>query len=256
LLAEPTVPTCSLVPAAKLRLGPAEGTATPHRTCLAHAGGGNILVVQPSDDTIATSMTGVVVARSDPLHDGLAEYTFDLTQDFEVVCSDPARPVKLFLEARAVGLLRNPKCCSCPCGSAAISIPARASIHCGPKEILSLNLPSRSAACGEELSVYNREGPLCIPVVSGKYTLHEVFGIRATNSRWCVLGKGPSAEFAPEKALDTAWINKHEPFHGAIKKSFGFQVIVKVVPENSPNPLEEMKAVSPPEATLPLPKSR
>lgn len=253
LNAQPAVPPPPPPPAVKLRLGPAEGTALPHRTCAAHAGGGNILAVQVAEDTIATSMTGAVVAKSVPLCDSIAEYTFDLTQHFEVVANGLKCPAKLLLEARVVGLLRNPKCC-CPYGSAAISIPARAAILCRGEEILQVSLPPRSAASGEELSVYNREGPVCIPIVPGKYTLHEVFGIQATNSKWGCLGKGPSAEFAPAKALDALWINKREPFHGAIKKSFGFQVIVKVVPSDPGIPLDTKATALPKEEILPAPK--
>ena len=37
-----------------------------------------------------------------------------------------------------------------------------------------------------------------------------------------------SAEFAPDPALDPLWISAFEPFHGAAKKDFGFQVTIKV----------------------------
>ena len=43
--------------------------------------------------------------------------------------------------------------------------------------------------------------------------------------------KAPSAEFAPDPALDPLWISYWEPFHGAAKKDFGFQVILKVSPD-------------------------
>jgi hypothetical protein len=219
-------------PAVQLLLGPGEGTATPHRSCCSHAGGGNVLVTQPAKDTIATSMTGVVVARSSPLGDGEASYTFELTQDFEVVVSDPqVRAAKLLMEARVVGLLRSPTCCwGGPGGSAAVSIPAHAVVRCGPQDLLALSLPARSVSGGENLSVYNREGPASVVIGPGKYTLHEVFGIQAVGSKWGCLGKGPSAEFAPEGALDARWVSPREPFHGANKNSFGFQAILKVVP--------------------------
>jgi hypothetical protein len=235
LLAGP--PPSSSAPAVRLLLGPAEGTATPSRTCCARAGGGNILVTQPADDMIATSMTGVVVAKRDPLQDSVASYSFDLNQAFEVVFDDPKVSLAhLLLEARVVGLLRNPKCCH---GSAGVSIPAHAAVHCGPKELLGLTVPARSAGPGEDLSVYNREGPIAIPIGPGKYTLHEVFGIQASCSKWSLLGKGPSAEFAPTGALEAGWISPREPFHGAIKKSFGFQVILKVVPCTGAAPVVE-----------------
>jgi hypothetical protein len=43
--------------------------------------------------------------------------------------------------------------------------------------------------------------------------------------------KAASAEFAPEPALDPLWISYWEPFHGAQKKDFGFQVTIKVSAE-------------------------
>jgi hypothetical protein len=245
LLAEP--PTGS--GPVKLLLGPAEGTATPHRTCCSHTGGGNVLVAQPAPDLIATSMTGAVVAKSDPVQDGQASYSFELTQEFEVVFDDPrVQAASLLLEARVVGLLRNPKCCN-PHGSAGVSIPAHVAINAGPQELLAVTLPARSAACGEALSVYNREGPYAILVHPGKYTLHAVFGIQATTSKWSLLSKGPSAEFAPAPALEAKWISPWEPFHGAIKQSFGFQAIVKVVPCDSVGPAPKKVAADQGEPT-------
>ena len=251
------VPPQPVPPVIQLLLGPGEGTATPHRVGCAHAGGGNILVTQSANDTIATSMTGVVVAKNSPLEGGRASYTFELTQDFEVVVSDPKVPAaKLLMEARVVGLLRSPKCCSgIPGASAAVSVPAHAVVRCGSRELLALSLPPRSASSGEKLSVYNREGPVYVLVAPGKYTLHEVFGIEAIGSKWSYLCKGPSAEFAPIGALDPRWISSYEPFHGAINNSFGFQVILKIVPMDGQNLPGPVMSVPPKEEALPAPKS-
>ena len=230
-------------PTFQLLLGPGEGTATPHCAGCAHAGGGNVLVTQPANDTIATSMTGVVVAKNSPLEGGRASYNFELTQDFEVVVSDPKVPAaKLLMEARVVSLLRTPKSCGNSGASAAVTVPAHAIVRCGPRELLALSLPPRSASSGEKLSVYNREGPVCVLVAPGKYTLHQVFGIEAIGSKWGELCKGPSASCALG-ALDPRWISSYEPFHGAIKNSFGFQVILKIVPADGLNlPGPGMKA--------------
>jgi hypothetical protein len=86
-------------------------------------------------------------------------------------------------------------------------------------------------ACGENLSVNDREGPATAPIVPGKYTLHQVFGIAASHPRSLKFCKAASAEFAPDPALDPLWISYWEPFHGASKKDFGFQVTLKVAPE-------------------------
>jgi hypothetical protein len=201
-------------------------------------------------------MTGVVVARCRPLGNAEASYSFELTQCFEVVISDPKVPsAKLLMEGRMVGLLRNPKCCCGPEASAAISIPAHAAVQCGSQELIALSLPPRSVSCGEDLSVYNREGPVCIDVLPGKYTLHEVFGILATGSKCAIWGRGPSAEFAPDSALDASWISPREPFHGVNKKSFGFQVILKVVPADDVNLLNPQPSMPRKEEALPAPKA-
>jgi hypothetical protein len=68
-----------------------------------------------------------------------------------------------------------------------------------------------------------------VPV--GKYALREVFGVQAAHPCKVLPCKAASAEFAPDPALDPLWISYWEPFHGAQKKDFGFQVIVKVSPE-------------------------
>jgi hypothetical protein len=85
------------------------------------------------------------------------------------------------------------------------------------------------------LSVNCKEGPLWAPAVPGDYKLHQTFFIRATAPHSVVPCKASSAEFAPDPALDPLWISYWEPFHGAIKKDFGFQVILKVIPEPEVN---------------------
>jgi hypothetical protein len=72
---------------------------------------------------------------------------------------------------------------------------------------------------------------VAVPVVPGKYTLRQFFGVTAAHPRNLWPCKAASAEFAPDPALDPLWISYWEPFHGAAKKDFGFQVILKVAPE-------------------------
>ena len=80
--------------------------------------------------------------------------------------------------------------------------------------------------------------------------LRQIFVVSAM-ARKCLLCKGPSAEFAPDPALDPLWISYREPFHGAIKRDFGLQIILKVAedteqadgdkkgPESLPPPTQE-----------------
>src|SRR5207248_7085643 len=93
----------------------------------------------------------------------------------------------------------------------------------GGPALLEVDLPGRSVAGGENLSVNDRQGPIAVKVAAGKYTLHEHFGIEASHPKKVLPCKAASAEFAPDPALDPLWISAFEPFHGAIKKDFGFQ---------------------------------
>jgi hypothetical protein len=90
-------------------------------------------------------------------------------------------------------------------------------------------VPPHNACDCNYLSLNDHDGPRTIPVVLGKYTLHQTFNISAHSD--CPLPKGPSAEFAPDPAVDPLWLSYHEPFHGVKKDAFGFQVLLRVVPE-------------------------
>jgi hypothetical protein len=218
-------------PAATIVLGPGRGTATPLRQGSARTGGGNIHVTQPEPDTLSVTMTGVAVATGHPCQDSVAGFSFDLSQSFEVAVHTPRiKGAKLILWGRSVGLLRS-DCCGEKCGSAEVSTPGHATVSCGPTEVLALGLPPRAVACGENVSVHDRAGPVWVSVLPGTYTLRQTFGITASHRKG-LFGKPVSAEFAPDPALEAQWISKREPFHGAAKKDLGFQVILKVVADD------------------------
>jgi hypothetical protein len=227
----PPPPRPTKWPDVMLVLGPGEGTATPVKKCYSKAGGGNILVTQPAPDTIVVVMTGAVVAAGHPVKPSVASYDFNLEQCFEVVFnSTQVKSARLLLDGQVMGVLRTANHSCKPTGTAE-STAAHAAIVCGPEQLLSIAMPPRSAACGEDLSVFNREGPVFVPIAPGKYTLHQTWGISATQPCSPGLCKGVSAEFAPSPALEAAWLSHFEPFHGAIKKDFGFRVTIKVVPD-------------------------
>ncbi len=92
--------------------------------------------------------------------------------------------------------------------------------------LVSVCVPTHRACNQHSLGVNDHDGPRTIPVAPGKYTLHQTFAIAARSE--CCFCKRPSAEFAPDSALDPLWISYYEPFHGVKKDSFGFQVILKV----------------------------
>lgn len=220
-------------PVVTLVLGPGQASASPARQGSSRSGGGNIHVTQPASDTVSVTMTGAVAAKPHPVCDSTAVLAFDLAQGFEVVFHTPrVKGAKLVLWSRVVGALRSDCCCH-KGGSAEVSTPGRAAILCGPVEVLALELPPRAVTCGQNLSVHDREGPVWVPVTPGKYTLRQVFGISAAHRKG-LFGRPASAEFAPDPALETDWIGKREPFRGAAKKDFGFQVILKVIADEEP----------------------
>lgn len=217
-------------PPVTIVLGPGEATAVPFRQGSARTGAGNIHVVQPAPDMISVTMTGAAAAKPHPLNGSTAGLNFDLSQCVEVVFHSPAvKGAKLIMWGRVVGLLRSDSHC-CKCGGLAETSPAHASVNCGPDQMVALSLPSRTVTAGQNLSIHDRQGPIWVPVVPGKYTLHQVFGITASHGKG-LCGRPASAEFAPEPALEDDWLGAREPFHGAAKEDFGFQVILKVVAE-------------------------
>lgn len=215
--APPTAPPISFI------LGPRHGHVTPERHGCTHTGGGNIDVALPVPDTLIVTMTGAAIAYGS-FRDALAAHAFELEQCFELSFDNPkVKKGKLTMEGRVIGLLR----CHCNKDSAAFD-NACAAVGVGPTAILKLCVPPHSVGGKQSLGVNDHDGPHSIPVGPGKYVLHQTFRVSAMAHPTILLTKGPSAEFAPDPAIDPLWLSYKEPFHGAIKKDFGFQVILRV----------------------------
>jgi hypothetical protein len=214
-------------PAATITLLDRHGQVLPHRQGFHHTGGGNIDVAQPTPDALVITMTGVAVAGGHPFKDSSASQDFDVSQCFEVALEKAnGKNAKLTLEARVIGLLRS----HCKGGGVAEETGGCATIGGDSAEAVALAVPSHAVSGGESLSVNDHIGPITVALAPGKYTLHQAFRVAASHPR-CAVGKAASAEFAPDPALDPLWISYFEPFHGASKKDFGFQVTIKVAPE-------------------------
>jgi hypothetical protein len=225
------VPGTAPSPPASITLGPRHGHVVPQRSGFNHTGAGNIDVAQPTPDVVVVTMTGVAVAGGHPCKDSVASMNFDLTQCFDVNFDSPKlKKAKLVMEARVIGLLRSHKGLG-----AAQEGPGCATVAAGPYEVLTVCAPAHSVACGENLSINDHDGPVEVPVTPGKYTLHQTFVISAAHPKSISFFKckAASAEFAPDPALDPLWISYWEPFHGAAKKDFGFQITLKVVEDTS-----------------------
>jgi hypothetical protein len=209
------------------------GHVIPEKGKCTHTGGGLIDVASPSADTVIVTMTGAAVANS--------SMQFDLEQCFEVNFDDPkVKKAKLTVEGRVIGLLRGEK------KGCAEYTDACAHIAAGPADLLAVCVPPHQVCGHENLAVNDHDGPSAVPVVPGKYTLRQTFTIAARSDS--VLCKRPSAEFAPDPALDPLWISYHEPFHGVKKDSFGFQVVVKVAADT-----EDGNGAKKPPESLPTP---
>lgn len=213
--------------AVSLELGSRHAQAAPFRHGCGRTGGGAIDVQQPSADTLVVTMTGAAAAYPNPARAARAGFEFALDQCFDVRIRDPkVKRASLSLEGRVIGLLRSP--CR---GGQAEQGAGWAAVACGPAELLRLCVPAHTVGNGENLSVNCREGAVSVPLTAGCYSLRQTFRIEASAPRCAVPRKAPSAEFAPEPALDPAWISGKEPFHGAAKKDFGFQIILRVAAE-------------------------
>jgi hypothetical protein len=221
LAAQP--PAAAPSPPVSLNLGSRHGHVTPARNGFTHTGGGNIDVAQPASDTVVVTMTGVAVAGAHPVKQSSASLHFDLDQSFEVSFDKPeVKKAKLTLEGRVIGLLRSHGKGCAQQGTAV------ASVNVDATSLVTLSVPVHAVAAGESLSINCREGPAGVSIGAGKFTLHQVFEVSASHPHSLLACKASSAEFAPDPALDPLWISYWEPFHGAAKKDFGFQITMKV----------------------------
>jgi hypothetical protein len=228
-------------PPIEIVMTPGEANGVPYKKGVSWANGGIIDVAQPNPTTIVVTMSGLSATNADLLCHSAAGYQFDLAQDFEVCFhSRRIRSAKLQMEGRVVGLLRTDHkyytCCLCNISGTASTEPATAAISCGHEFILTLALPARATSCRQDLSVYNHEGPVCVPVIPGHYTLHQCWGFGTTHPPFFC--RGASAEFSPQPqycveggGTEGYWFSHFHPFNGTATKDFGFQVTIRVVPE-------------------------
>jgi hypothetical protein len=222
-----TVTTANPTPDVSLSLGTRSGKVTPVRSGSTHTGGGNIDVQQPAPDTVVVTMTGVAVAYGGPCGAAAASQVFELTQQFEVSFDKPAvKAAKLTIEGRLIGMLRSHKVGTADvCASAAVG---------GAAPAVSVTMPAHAVSGCESASINDKEAPAGVTVAAGKFTLTQSFRVTASMPKAVLPCKAPSAEFAPDPALDPLWISAREPFKGANKKDLGFQITLKVAPEEAP----------------------
>lgn len=235
--------TTSAQPPVSIKLGDRHGHGTPYRNGCTHLGGGNIEVEQPAPNEMFILMRGAAIATGHPFRDSRADMRFELDQDLQIAFREPekAKAAKLTMEGKLIGLLRSQPGChehngrgTAECG------PACAELIHDDQVLMSLCVPPHRVGGGENLSINCQKGPACISIAPGCYRLHQTFNLRAAHPCSALPCWPASAEFSPG-ALNEKWIGYWEPFHGANKSKFGFQILLRVEPEETVE-------------TLPLPK--
>jgi hypothetical protein len=210
--------------------------ATPTRTKDAQTGGGSIVVEQPELNTIVVTMGGSAVAGSD-FHGSAAGITFELEQDLEIVSLRAgARPPRIGMVGRVVGTLQVTEPCHCtgkPCGSAEQG-PANACLSIGEANLLSISIKPTAVACGQEVSLNNRDGPIECTAAVGCYRLHATFRIGVSQGKGVFYRQAAAADFDPAPQLDAFWADVLKPFRAVPRREFGFKVVLRVVEERAP----------------------
>lgn len=213
-------------PSFTITLGGRDACVTPCTQNRARADGGTIDVQTPSPSTLTVAMTGTPAADSYLGCTSTATQTFQLTQEFEIACSDPSiTRVCLTLDSTLAGYVRSMrKAGACVSLASASVSPAS---WTGPP--LALDHPPLCAS-GTEGRLCNQhlppvQGP---PMPLGHYTLVAFFVLDTTASGVC--NAHAVADFSPDTSLPADWVRTRDPFQGASKKSFGFTLTVSAGP--------------------------
>jgi hypothetical protein len=220
-------------PAYRIVLRSRRAEVTPNHCKNAQTGGGSIVVEQPEPNTIVITMGGSAVVGSN-CHHSAAGMDFNLEEELEIVPARPGvRPPRVGLVGRVVGTIQVTKPCLCckPCGTAEQGM-ATASLGCGDTCLLSINVPPSAVACGEEMALNNRDGPVECPGVPGCYHLNGTFHIGVTQGKGCFNRQFAVADFDPAPQLDAFWADALRPFRAVPRRDFGFKIVVRVIEDD------------------------
>src|SRR5262249_32413763 len=119
-----------------------------------------------------------------------------------------------------------------PCGTAEQG-PATASLLLGETGLLSINVQPSAVACGQELSINNRDGPVECPAAEGCYRLVGTFHIGVNQGKGVCHRQLLVAAFDPAAQLDAFWADALKPFRAVPRRDFGFKILLRVVEDTS-----------------------
>lgn len=217
-------------PAYQIVLRSRHAEATPNRTKDAQTGGGAIVVEQPEPQTIVVTMGGAAVVGSD-YHGSSAGIDFQLDQDLDIVATRPGvRRPRIGMVGRVVGTLQvtDPGKCGKTCGSSEQG-PATACLATGDTTLLSVNVKSTSAGCGQEIAINHRDGPVECASAAGCYHLQAAFRLGVNQGKGVFNRQSAVADFDPAPQLDAFWADALKPFRAVPRREFGFKLVVRVV---------------------------
>jgi hypothetical protein len=208
----------------------------PMRSKDAQTGGGSIVVGEPELNTVVVTMGGGAVVGSE-FCGSSAAMDFHLEQDLDIVpARQGVRPPRIGLVGRVVGTLQvsDPgKCCLKACGSAEQGL-ASATLSSGDLHLLSVNVQPTAAACGQELSINHRDGPVESTAAPGCYRLSGSFHFGVNQGKGVFCRQFAVADFDPAPQFDAFWANALKPFRAVPRRDFGFKVVLRVVEETVP----------------------
>ncbi len=214
--------------------------------------------VQSTPTGLTASLAGSVAANAYLGHTGVAVECFQLSQDFEITCSDSkVTAVALTLDSTLVGFVRSKFN-----GAACIKVASVAVTPAGyPSSPLSAAYPP--------MCVSGTDGRLCnqhiepITVQSlplGKYVLTADLVLEAEASGLC--DAHAAADFTSAAALPAEFVRMRDPFQNADKKNFGFAISLTAAPAGGAVALHPRgdgrlvrTAATPMQATRPTPTS-
>jgi hypothetical protein len=104
----------------------------------------------------------------------------------------------------------------------------------GDASVLGVSVQSASAACGQELAINHRDGPVESPAAVGCYRLTGSFRIGETQGKGVFHRQFAVADFDPARELDAFWADALKPFRAVPRKDFGFKVVLRVVEMAAP----------------------
>jgi hypothetical protein len=226
-------------PAYQIVLRSRHAEVTPTRTKDSQTGGGSILVEQPEPHTLVITMAGSAVVGS-TFCGSAAGIDFHLDQDLEIIPTrSGVRPPRIGMVGRVVGTVQVTDLCKCcgkccgPCGTAEQG-PATACLSMGETSLLSVEVQPSAVACGQELAVNHRDGPVECPGVVGCYRLSGSFRIGVTQGKGVWHRQYAVADFDPAPELDAFWVDALRPFRAVPRRDFGFKIVVRVVEDAAP----------------------